>query len=315
MYDLLQGSRLIAAFLGGAVALFAPCCISVMLPAYFASTFRRRRYLVAMTFVFAAGVATVILPIGLGASWVSSLIQGHHTPVFLTGGILMILLGLATAAGWRPPLPSLGMRARPGGGALSVYTLGAFSGAASACCAPVLAGVVALSGTVASFAVALTIGLAYVLGMVVPLFAIALLWDRRDWGNSRLLRSRSVSIRLGGLRATVGIASIVSGALLVGMGVLVTVIAFTGPAMDQSGWQAQLGARLDHYASRATAWLGHAPGWIYLVVLVLGVTGLARVAMRQVAAPPPPLGPAADLRPRPDLPPVNEAATLEGDLT
>jgi thiol-disulfide isomerase/thioredoxin len=65
----------------GAIALFAPCCISVMLPAYFASSYQNRRRLVAMTFVFAAGIATVILPIALGASALLALINGGHTPL------------------------------------------------------------------------------------------------------------------------------------------------------------------------------------------------------------------------------------------
>ncbi|MGH2394403.1 MAG: cytochrome c biogenesis CcdA family protein, partial [Candidatus Limnocylindria bacterium] len=83
MSEVLTGTSIIAAVLGGAVALFAPCCISVMLPAYFATSFQRRRALVAMTFVFGAGVAAVILPIAFGASAVSRLIVDHHTPVFL----------------------------------------------------------------------------------------------------------------------------------------------------------------------------------------------------------------------------------------
>ncbi|MGH8985660.1 MAG: cytochrome c biogenesis CcdA family protein, partial [Acidimicrobiia bacterium] len=68
MTDILTGTSIVAAFIGGAVALFAPCCISVMLPAYFATSFRRRRALVSMTLVFALGIATVILPIAFGAS-------------------------------------------------------------------------------------------------------------------------------------------------------------------------------------------------------------------------------------------------------
>ncbi|MEJ7756218.1 MAG: hypothetical protein WKF83_07725 [Nocardioidaceae bacterium] len=35
-----------------------------MLPAYLASSFKSRTHILAMTLVFAAGVATVILPIG-----------------------------------------------------------------------------------------------------------------------------------------------------------------------------------------------------------------------------------------------------------
>ncbi|MFL5697075.1 MAG: hypothetical protein ACJ797_08240 [Ktedonobacteraceae bacterium] len=41
------GGSVLAAVIAGAIALFAPCCISVMLPAYFASSFQNRRLLVA----------------------------------------------------------------------------------------------------------------------------------------------------------------------------------------------------------------------------------------------------------------------------
>ena len=54
------GGSVLAAMVAGMIALFAPCCISVMLPAYFASSFPNRRVLVAMTFLFAAGIATII---------------------------------------------------------------------------------------------------------------------------------------------------------------------------------------------------------------------------------------------------------------
>lgn len=65
MRELLLSTTILAAFLGGMVALLAPCCVSVMVPAYFAASFRTRTRIVAMTGVFALGVATVILPIGL----------------------------------------------------------------------------------------------------------------------------------------------------------------------------------------------------------------------------------------------------------
>ncbi|MGH7753643.1 MAG: cytochrome c biogenesis CcdA family protein, partial [Gemmatimonadales bacterium] len=79
MEELLFGGTLLAAFLGGLVALLAPCCVSVMLPAYLATGFRRRSGILAATLVFALGVATVIVPIGLGATALVALVSGHHT--------------------------------------------------------------------------------------------------------------------------------------------------------------------------------------------------------------------------------------------
>ncbi|MDP2624183.1 MAG: cytochrome c biogenesis protein CcdA, partial [Actinomycetota bacterium] len=63
------GGSLFAAFLAGTVALFAPCCITVMFPAYLAAAVRNNRWrLVPLTMVFAAGVAVVLVPITLGLS-------------------------------------------------------------------------------------------------------------------------------------------------------------------------------------------------------------------------------------------------------
>ena len=72
MHQVLFGTVLLVSFLGGVVALLAPCCVSVMLPAYLATGFARRTGIAAATGAFAAGVATLIVPIGLGASAVSA---------------------------------------------------------------------------------------------------------------------------------------------------------------------------------------------------------------------------------------------------
>lgn len=142
--QLLTGTTVVASFLAGVVALFAPCCVSVMLPAYLATGVSRRRGLIAMTFVFAAGVAAVILPISFGATALSRVINGQHATVYSVMAVVMVGMGAAMSFGFRLPIPMIGMRARSGSGPVSVFTLGAFSGVATACCAPVLAGVIAL---------------------------------------------------------------------------------------------------------------------------------------------------------------------------
>jgi hypothetical protein len=91
-----------------------------------------------------------------------------------------------------------------------------------------------VGGATASFPVALTIGITYVFGMVTPLAVIALVWDRRDWGASWLLRDRKV--RLGRARS-VPLTTAVSAALMIMMGVLTSALAVTGQGMATSGWQ------------------------------------------------------------------------------
>lgn len=278
------GGSVVAAVLAGSVALFAPCCISVMLPAYFATAFQNRRTLIAMTFLYAAGVATIILPIAVGAHALQRVFTSEHTLLYTAMGA--VLLGLAgyLFAGGRLRLPMPGRRSSGKAGPLGVYTLGVFSGTASSCCAPVLAGVLALSGAASSFGKAVGLGSAYVFGMVAPLFIISLLWERFDWRSTRLFRPRSITWRIGSLRRSITATALASALLLAVMGVALLVIGLTSNSMPSgSGWQAELSAHLQHYAKAVTDALSFIPGWAAAVGLIVIVALLARLAIRQVA--------------------------------
>lgn len=271
-----------AAVVAGAIALFAPCCVSVMLPAYLATSFQNRRILVVMTFLFAAGVATIILPIALGAAGVRRLVTAQHTPVFVAGGLVMVGLAVYTLLGGRIHIPMPGRRAGGKTGPLGVYSLGLFSGVASSCCAPVLAGVIALSGVASSFGLALGLGAAYVFGMVAPLFVISLLWDRHDWRSSRLFHPRTFTYRLGPLGRTITGTNLASGALLAAIGVFTLWIGVTRSSMPSgSGWQAALSARLQHYGQVVTNALSWIPSWIAALLLAAILAFLARRALIQ----------------------------------
>ncbi|MGH3665142.1 MAG: cytochrome c biogenesis CcdA family protein [Egibacteraceae bacterium] len=281
------GGSVIAAVVAGMIALFAPCCISVMLPAFFASSFQNQRILTAMTFVFAAGIATVILPIALGAAALRQLLLTEHTAIYLAGGTAMLALAAYTLLGGRMSLPMPGRRAGASRGPLGVYTLGLFSGVASSCCAPVLAGVIALSGLSSSFAVALGLGGGYVFGMVAPLFAIALLWERRDWASSRLFRPCSYTWRIGPLRRTVSGTSLASGLLLAVMGGATVAIAFQGEAMPAANdWQAQAAVWLQRVGAAITGALSWLPGWVGGLLVAVLVAALAYRAVSQLTPDP-----------------------------
>ncbi|MGI8439768.1 MAG: cytochrome c biogenesis CcdA family protein [Thermoleophilaceae bacterium] len=276
------GGSVLAAVVAGSIALFAPCCISVMLPAYFASAFQNRRALVAMTFLFAAGVGTVVLPIALGAAALQRLFVAEHTLIYTIAGSFMLALAGFVLLGGRMHLPMPGRRAGGGTGPLSVYSLGIFSGVASSCCAPVLAGVIALSGLTSSFGLALGLGSAYVFGMVAPLFVISLLWERFDWRSSALFRPRSFTWRLGPLRRSITGSALASGLLLGLMGAATLWLGLTSEAMPAAGgWQSEASAQLQHYGRQVTNALAWIPSWAGALLVLIVVAGLARRALRQ----------------------------------
>jgi cytochrome c-type biogenesis protein len=118
--------------------------------------------------------------------------------------------------------------------------------------------------------------------MVFPLFVIALLWDRFNWGESRLLAGKRLSLEVFGRRLSVHSTALASGLILMAMGVVVIVIAFRGNAMPSSGWQLSLSAHAQHYAHLIKVWAGSLPGWITGIGVFAVLAALAWKALGQV---------------------------------
>ncbi|MDD5415654.1 MAG: cytochrome c biogenesis protein CcdA [Candidatus Daviesbacteria bacterium] len=174
MENVLFQTSLIAAFVAGMVALFAPCCITFLLPAYLGSVFKEKEKVVLMTLVFGAGIFVVLLPAVLGVAFISHLLFRYHDVIYILGGVIMLTVAATTFLGIKLPMPGLN-RFNVGGrtDVVSIFTLGIISGITSACCAPVLIGIMTLTLFSPSFFGAFLIGGMYVLGMIIPLLLIA----------------------------------------------------------------------------------------------------------------------------------------------
>jgi cytochrome c biogenesis protein CcdA len=235
-----------------------------------------------MTFVFAAGIATIVLPIALGASLIRQLLTAQHTVIYTAGGFLMLILAVYVLLGGMLHLPMPTRRGHTSTGVLSVYTLGLFSGMTSSCCAPVLAGVIALSSVASSFVLALGLGTAYVFGMVAPLFVIALLWERYEWRKTRLFRPRTFTWRVGPMTRQMTTTNLASGILLLLIGGGMIWAGVTESAMPQlSGWQANLVVTLQHSGQVLTQAISWIPNWLGALLLLLALGGLSWYALKQ----------------------------------
>jgi cytochrome c-type biogenesis protein len=274
--ELLVGSSILGGFVGGMLALLAPCCITVLLPAYFAATFRNVGTLLRMTFLFGAGIAVVILPIALGLAALGQMFSRYHTILFLVGGVFLLVLGVMTLRGKGFELPFLRAPAFEGRPGASVFALGVFSGAASSCCAPVLIGVLTLTALTSSFPGAMAVALAYVFGMVFPLLVLALLGDRFGWSASRLVRGKTLTLDVVGRRFAVHSTNLIGGVLFLGMGLFVLILASTGNEFLAVPGQAELGAQLQVLGDRLVAALSGIPNLVVAGVLILFVVFLWR---------------------------------------
>lgn len=175
MENIFFQTSLIAAFVAGMVALFAPCCITFLLPAYLGSVFKEKEKVVLMTLIFGAGIFVTLMPAVLGVALISKALFRYHDLIYILGGLVMIGVAITTFLGIKMPMPNLpGLNLGKRTDMLSIFTLGIFSGITSACCAPVLIGILTLTFLSPSFFGALLVGVMYVLGMVIPLLIISI---------------------------------------------------------------------------------------------------------------------------------------------
>lgn len=288
MGDLLTTGSVLAAFFAGGVALFAPCCIVFLAPSYLAVAVKNRRWrLLPLTFVFAAGLALVLVPITLGMSLVASSIANYHAPLYYAGGALMLALAGLSLSGRMVSLPSF-LRApdTTRGDSASFFALGVFSGIASSCCAPVLAGVMTLSALSGSAVGGVTLGLAYTFGMVFPLFVMALLWDRFHLGERRFLQARPVRIRLAGKVLATNTINIAVAAAFAVMGGFVIYLANTGQMTGGPGFQVSIGQGLSKVFARIEIWTDPVPepalGLVVLTLAAVFVVATLRDRRRSV---------------------------------
>ncbi|WP_407270648.1 cytochrome c biogenesis CcdA family protein [Radiobacillus sp. PE A8.2] len=241
-----------------------------MLPAYFAGAFQNKKAIVGMTLIFALGVSTIILPIVLGATFLVRIINVQHSVIYVSGGILMFLLGIYVLFGGKISIPMPGRKAHNKVGPLGIYTLGVFSGVASSCCAPVLAGVIALSSFGSSFGLAVLLGISYVLGMVLPLLIISLLWGKYDWKKSRLFRSRSFQWKLGSFEWKISGTELATGTLLILMGAIAIWLGFAEDTMAPlTGWKADFALSLQRLGNTITESLSWIPNWLSAIIIII----------------------------------------------
>lgn len=269
--DIILGASIIAAFLAGMVALFAPCCVTVLLPAYLASVFRKKTRMVAMTLVFFAGITAILVPIALGVAWLAELFQDFHKELYIIGGLLMFGLSVLAVSGRGfalIPMPKKRPLSARGSGVGSIFLLGLFSGAATSCCAPVLAGAITLAVISGAFWKALIVAFAYVFGMTLPLFLAAYAYDRFHLEELRFIRGKLLHIHFGTKTLTVHSTNIFAAGIFFVMGIVLLSLASTGNAFWAPAVQSEVGKTLNAWSLRAFAGLERAPDALWGMLII-----------------------------------------------
>ncbi|MFI9027062.1 cytochrome c biogenesis CcdA family protein [Streptomyces sp. NPDC053560] len=263
----------LAAFLGGALALLSPCS-ALLLPAFFAYSLATPGRLLARTGVFYLGLAATLTPLGAASTAASRLFNGHRDLLIAVGGWVVIAMGVLQILGLgfaSRRAQSAAARITPRS-AVSTFLLGCVYGLAGFCAGPILGAVLTVTAVSGSPVYGASMLAVYALGMALPLFVLALLWDRFQLGRRGWLRGREFG--LGPLRLHT--TSLVSGLFFIGIGVLFLTFNGTSALPGILGTDAEF--RLEEWVAAA----GDAvPDTVLLAVAALAVAAvLGRIALR-----------------------------------
>ena len=242
-----QGSLLIlapAAFLAGIFSFLSPCTLPI-LPAYFAFTFQARRdRVVLMTVAFFLGLATTLVAVGASATALSQVLFRNLTALTTIGGLIIIAFGIMSILG--KGFTGAKLLDRPTASVAGSYFYGAtFALGWTACVGPILGalltllatqGIAVLQGAVLAFI--------YALGLGMPLILMATFFSRLGSGSRfwKLMRGRGFEVNLGFTTLYLHTTSVLSGLLLVCVGVLLA----SGQLTLLSQWSQQ--TRLGEWA-------------------------------------------------------------------
>jgi cytochrome c-type biogenesis protein len=261
---------LIAAFVAGMVALFAPCCISYLLPAYFGNIFKEKKRILFMTLVYSLGIFVVMLPVVLGAKVLSSLFFRLHDQTYIIGGVFMLVLAVISLLGIKLPMPKVAIKQKKNGNdIISTFTLGIISGVTSSCCAPVLVGVITLSALSPTVVQSLGVGAFYVLGMVTPLYLASLFIERRNILKKPLMRRKITVLHLGKRKYPIFVTNIIAALIFFITGGLTIILSSAG-MLGMPTAHSPIVKTINNTALQVTGLTKSIPG-LNLVVAVIGV--------------------------------------------
>jgi len=279
--ETLVGTSLIAAFVAGVAALFAPCCITVLLPSYLGNIFREKYKIFFMTFIFFLGILTVFLPIGLGASFLAQLFSKYHNIIFTVGGIFLVVLGITMLLGKKFTMPFSPRGGKVNQNISSIYILGIFSAIATTCCAPVLAGVLMLSATSGTIVWGALYTLAYVIGMTLPLFIIAMFLDKVDLTERFTNANKTIAMKIGSYSWNIIVSELISGLIFLLMGGYITYLAFSNSLFTHSDYQLEMNLWNARFLKAINGFVTMVPEYIWALLLIGIVVSISYVFIKQ----------------------------------
>lgn len=266
-----------AAFIGGVLSLLSPCS-ALLLPAFFAYAFQSRSQLTARTILFYLGLATIFVPLGMGASLASALFVDHRDTMIIVAGALLVGFGMLELAGRSLSFIKQGGGADDTTSIFGTYSLGMVYGFGGFCSGPILGSVLTVAATDDNVLRGGGMLAVYALGSTVPLFILALFWDKLGIGGRKIIRGFGVEI--GPL--TIHSTNLIAGLMFVALGISFIALGGTNALEGiYADWGlTEVSFQADEWARDATSWIPDAAIFAGLALAIIGASAYAYRRLR-----------------------------------
>ncbi len=208
----LKNLSFIIAFLAGIFGILTPCSLAI-LPAFFAYSFKEKRQITKMTFVFFLGFTPIFVMFGLIASFLGksfAIFQQSNDNLIIIAGILIIFFGFMALFG--KGFAGININRKSNKSTWGIFLFGVlFAIGFTACMGPILIGILLIAGVLQNYVYAGFLMLFYSLGLFVPLFLISISFDKYNFSRFMNKTNKKLGFPL---------SNLISGVLLIGMGVL-----------------------------------------------------------------------------------------------
>ncbi|NOZ81339.1 MAG: cytochrome c biogenesis protein CcdA [DPANN group archaeon] len=262
------------AFVAGMLGILSPCLLP-FLPAYFSYTFKEKKNITKMTFVFFFGFSSSFVLMGLAAGFFGQTVLTVIQTGWLVSiaGLMIVVFGIMTLMG--KGFASILHEGRtfsndvPGTFLFGIF----FALGWTACLGPILAGILGIGAILGSPIQSGILLFFYSLGNMVPLFLLAVFYDRLNLGR---FMKKTITVRIG-KRREIPLTNLIAGGLFLLIGGVMVI--FQGTALVNT-WDF-LGTKQYFYSVQDAlmAWQG-AP-LFSMVVFSLFVLGFGYFFWRQ----------------------------------
>jgi cytochrome c-type biogenesis protein len=229
--EFLQTVSIPLVFLAGILSIISPCILP-LIPAFFSYTFKEKKKITKMTLTFFVGFSMIFVIMGMIAGYLGeslTVLRGDITYLVAIAGIGLVFFGLLAFLG-RGFSSFIKVNRKTESDFIGVFLMGIFFAIGwSACLGPIIGGILLIVGLLGSVAYGALLLFVYSLGIMAPLLIISLFYDRLNLENNRFIKGREVRFRIAGKKIITHTTEMLSGFLLIGLGLFF--IVFGGTAI------------------------------------------------------------------------------------